>query len=250
MNEKGVRQLLSSAAVRRSLMYVATGLLAAVAVLVLGEEVKWHIDSIEAWILHLGRWGVVAFVGLFVVATSLLVPESILAIMAGALFGMKWGIFAVVAGNLLAALCQYVLGRNILRKRIERFVASKPNLTALVRAAHRNEFVLQALVRLTPMNPATMSYLFAAVGVRLPGFLLAFLALFPHLLLEVYFGYAARHAVGMTGYSSSRTIAGDLGLFGGLVVTAIVLVVVSKRAHRAVLKVVAENETEIQAPSK
>ena len=60
-------------------------------------------------------------------------------------------------------------------------------------AVARSELKINMLLRLTPLNPATVSYILGATGVRFPGFLLACLALTPHLLIEVYFGFAGKH---------------------------------------------------------
>jgi len=57
------------------------------AVLGVGTEIERHIDAIEPFIAGLGPWGAVVFVGLFVVATSLFFPESVLGIIAGPLSG-------------------------------------------------------------------------------------------------------------------------------------------------------------------
>ena len=91
---------------RTVFLYAGMGLLLVIAIVVLGDEIGHHISAVDTWIASLGPWGVVAFIGLFVLATSLFVPESVLAIMAGALFGMTEGLAAVVAGGIVAASFQ------------------------------------------------------------------------------------------------------------------------------------------------
>lgn len=231
-----IQQLLKKARFCTLLSYLAMGFLLAVAIFILGEEIKHHVDAIEMWITNLGFWAVLMFMVLFVLMTSLLVPESILSIMAGALFGLRWGITVVVAGSLLAATLQYGISKNVLRKRIERAVASRPSLAAIQRAVGLNQLGLQALLRLTPLNPATISYMLGAVGVRFAGFLLACLAFIPQLLIEVYFGYAAKHAARMSGRSAPEVYVNDLIVFGGLAIAVIVMLIVSSKAHKAVVK--------------
>jgi uncharacterized membrane protein YdjX (TVP38/TMEM64 family) len=51
------------------------GLLLIVAILIGGHEIKHHINAIEAWITQLGPWGMLAFAGLFILATSFLLPD-------------------------------------------------------------------------------------------------------------------------------------------------------------------------------
>lgn len=109
--EGSVRGFYTQARFRVVLTYVVMGLLLAAAIIVAGDELVLHIVAIESWIGRLGPWGIVAFAALFVSSTSLLVPETVLSIMAGALFGLVGGLVAVVAGTLIAATLQYVLAR-------------------------------------------------------------------------------------------------------------------------------------------
>ena len=164
-----VRRLLARAYSRAALPYVAVGLLLIVAIVFGGREIEHHINAIESWITELGPWGVLAFIGLFTLATSLLLPDTVLCIIAGALFGLYWGVAAVLAGSLLAGAMQFALSHKLLRARIQRMLAARPSLAAIQRAVSHDEFRLQVLLSLTPLNPATISYLLGAAGAGSPG---------------------------------------------------------------------------------
>jgi len=126
-----VRRILSRAYSRASLPYLAVGLLLIVAVVSGGHEIAHHINTIEAWITRLGPWGAFAFIGLFALATSFLVPDTVLCIAAGALFGFGWGVSAVLIGSLLAATIQFALAHKLLRSQIQRTLAARPSLAAI-----------------------------------------------------------------------------------------------------------------------
>ncbi|HUU44525.1 MAG TPA: RsmG family class I SAM-dependent methyltransferase [Acidobacteriota bacterium] len=79
-----VRRLLTRASFRAALPYLAIGILVVIAVVLVGREIDHHINAIESWIAQLGPWGVLAFVALFVLATSFLAPDTVLCIIAGA----------------------------------------------------------------------------------------------------------------------------------------------------------------------
>lgn len=218
----------------KTLAYAAVGGLLLLAIVLVGDDVVRHMDAIEDWITRLGPWGIVVFIGVYVLAASLMLPESVLSIAAGALFGLAWGLGAVVLGSVLAAALQYLLSQHILRHRIDTIVAGKPSFSAIAQAVRQNEFKLQLLLRLTPLNPATMSYLLGATGVHFGGFLLASLASFPHLLLEVYFGFAGKHVARMAGTATGHLH--DIVVIGGLTLTIVVIVFVSRFAHKALLQ--------------
>jgi uncharacterized membrane protein YdjX (TVP38/TMEM64 family) len=237
-----IARLLAVAGRKENLVYVCAALVLAVAILLAGDEVKHHVAAIESWISGLGPCGIAAFVALYVVTTTLLFPESVLSIAAGALFGLAWGLAAAILAALLAAMLQYALARRLLRGRVERALASRPSLAAIERAVGRQEFRLQALLRLTPLNPATISYLLGAAGVRFGGFMVACLGLTPHLLIEVYFGYAGRHVAHMAGRDAQAVYLHDVVVIGGLAVVMAVLFLISRMAHKAVMEAVAQTE--------
>ncbi len=173
--------------------YVLAAVAVVVATVVLGREIHLHLRAMEDWIADLGVWGPVTFIVLIVVATSLFVPDTAVAIAAGALFGFARGGMVVVVGSLLAAMVQYAVARRLLRAPIERGLARRIGLRSIVEAVSRREVSMQALVRLTPVSPALISYLMGATGVRFGGFMLACLVMIPSLLMEAYFGYASVH---------------------------------------------------------
>jgi uncharacterized membrane protein YdjX (TVP38/TMEM64 family) len=237
-----VRRFLARAYSRAALPYLAAGLVLIVAIVVGGREIEHHLSAIDSWITKLGPWGVLAFIGLFVLATSFLLPDTVLCIIAGVLFGLGWGVVAVLGGSVLAGAMQYALSRELLRARIERILAARPSLAAIQRAVIRDEFRLQVLLRLTPLNPATISYLLGAAGVRFSGFLIACLALTPNLVIEVYFGRVGKHAARLAGRHAQTAHLHDLAIFGGLAVCIAVMVLVSRMAHKAVMQAVAETK--------
>ena len=73
---------------------------------------------------------------------------------------------------------------------------------------------------------------------RFARFLLACLGFFPHLLMEVYFGYAGKHVAHMASGSSQGGHLHDVVVIGGLVVSLIVMIIVSGVAHRALSEAV------------
>lgn len=237
-----VQRFLARATSRAAIPYLTAGLLLIVAVVSAGREIEHHINAIESWITKLGPWGVFAFVGLFVLATSFLLPDTVLCIIAGALFGMCRGVAAVVAGSVLAGALQFALSHKLLRARIQRALAARESLTAIQRAVSRDEFRLQVLLRLTPLNPATISYLLGAAGVRFSGFLIALLALTPNLIIEVYFGHVGKHVARLAGGEARTAHLHDLAIIGGLAVCIAVMVFISRMARKAVMQAVAETE--------
>jgi len=214
--------------VRLTLAVVAT-----VAIVVTGHEMARHLTAIEHDITVLGPWALAVFVAIYVVGTVVLLPDSIFGVIAGAVFGLPLGFAAVLAGTVLGAALQFPLARHLLRGPVERFVADRPTLRAIrLGVAHHRRW-LQALLRLTPVNRAVLSYVLASSEVRLGGYLLATLAHAPSILLEVWAGHAGRHLIHLR--STGRPQLGrDLVIFGGLIATGLLMTWISRVARRAV----------------
>ncbi len=238
----GTQPLPARLRLRPALPYLVFGLLALVAIMAAGRNIGHQIDTVESWIAGLGPWSILAFVALFVLATSFLVPVTVLCVIAGALFGMVWGVTAVVAGSLLAGALQFALAHQLLRAPIQRMLAARPSLAAIQRAVRRDQFHLQVLLRLAPLNPATISYLLGAAGVRFLGFVIASLALTPNLAIEVYLGHAGRRVAQMAGNDVQTAHLHGLTIFGELAACIILMTLIWMRARRAVMQAVAEAE--------
>lgn len=222
-------------------------LLLLIGIVAAGDEIGHHITAIESWVLHLGPWGIPTFIVLFVLTASMLVPETALCVAAGALFGLWWGIAAVAVATVFAATVQYALACRALRARIQKAIASRPALLAIQRAVRADEVRLQVLLRLAPLNPATINYLLGAAGVRFSGFLVGLLALTPHFVVEVYFGHAGKHVARMAAGNRHVAYQQDAAIIGGLVVAAVGMVWLSTIARRAVMQAVATDSAAMTA---
>lgn len=216
------------------LTYGLVGGAAIVAVVVLGEEAGRHIGAFEGWVASLGPWALVVALLLFALCSTVFVPDTLLGIFAGASFGFGQGLLVAAGGSLAGATLQYTLSRWLFKPAIDRALASRPSLAAIQVAVRRQEFKLQLLIRLTPINRALTSYVLGAAGVSFPRFLVACIALTPHLCLEVYFGYAGRHLAITTSQPAHAVLLHDVAMVAGLVVAVAVMVVVSRTARKAV----------------
>ena len=237
-----VRRLVARATSRAAIPYLLCAAFFAAGVMFMGHELVTNMSAIEAWLMGLGPWSVAAFVVFFVVSTSFLMPDSVLCIAAGVLFGLWWGIIAVLFGILIAAALQFLLARRLFRAPIQRKISERPGLAAIQRAVIQDEVRLQFLIRLTPINPAIMSYLLGATHVRMTGFLFACLAHMPAIMVEVYFGHASTNMVKIAEGNIKHALLEDALLFGGLGACIIVLVLVSRMARKALVEAIADSE--------
>ncbi|HEY1597966.1 MAG TPA: VTT domain-containing protein [Pirellulales bacterium] len=220
----------------------AGGLLVAVALWV-GRSFGHHIPALEDWVASQGSWGYVIFMAAVVVGTSIFVPDTAFAVMAGALFGLLWGTALMTVACLLTATVNFLLGRLFFERAVRALLARKPQLAAIERAVNREGFRFQFLLRLTPINPVTVSYVLGATAARFPTFLAACFGLVPSLFVEVYFGYVAKHVAKMSGSASEHSTLHSMLTIGGLVLCIAMLVYIVRLARRAI----ADSESQASA---
>jgi uncharacterized membrane protein YdjX (TVP38/TMEM64 family) len=220
----------------RTICFVGHGVLAVVVLVLLwwvGRHVADEIKLLEEWIESLGIWGPVVFVLAAVVLTSVFVPESLLAVVAGLSFGLVWGtVITFVAATITAAL-DFLLAQWLLRKAITRALERYPKLKAIQTAANREGIRLLLLLRLAPINPVTVSYLLGAGGARFVRFIIASVGLIPVQVMEVYFGQTAKHLAQLSANPEAHSAARTAMTIGGLLVCAVLTFFIGRIAKKA-----------------
>ncbi|HVL55519.1 MAG TPA: hypothetical protein VM491_03380 [Burkholderiaceae bacterium] len=83
-------------------------------------------ESAVQWTAALGRAGGAAFVAVFVVATVLLFPTTLLTLAAGFAFGLRWTLVAVVPAATVGATVAFLVARHLLRDRVGRSIEARP----------------------------------------------------------------------------------------------------------------------------
>lgn len=198
--------------------------------------VREWFTQLQGWIAQLGSIGPVVMAGVYIVATVLLVPASLLTLGAGTLFGLWKGSLTALVGANLGALCSFLLARTLLREKVANWAASSPKFAALDKAIEQEGFKMVFLSRLSPAFPfVLLNYLLGLTKVRTGSYVLAnLLGMLPGTFLYVYIGAAAGEAL-KAGASASP----GAGLYKrvltyvGLLATIGVVVLVTRAARRA-----------------
>jgi uncharacterized membrane protein YdjX (TVP38/TMEM64 family) len=197
------------------------------------------------WVAHLGVWGVLLFILVYIIATVLFFPASILTIGAGFIFGVLPGTMIVSIAATAGAALAFLIARYLARNQIEHKIADNPRFKRIDRAIGERGAKLVFLLRLSPVIPFNLSnYFYGLTSVKFWSYVLAsWIGMLPGTLLYVYLGAAGKAGLsGAAGETSGRS-PWEYGLFGvGLIATVIVTVWVTRIAHRELTK------TEVNRP--
>lgn len=192
------------------------------------------IESFQAWVKDLGPIGYLVYVLAYIIVCVTFLPASPLTIGAGAIFGFVEGAIVVIVGATLGATASFLLGRTIMRRKIEAMAAGNPRFRALDRAIAREGGKIVFLVRLAPVFPfAYINFAFGLTGVKTVSYIIAtFFGIIPVTLAFVYIADAATRTA-TADLSSTRLIINIAGVVVAIAVTAFVTRVALRAVRKA-----------------
>jgi uncharacterized membrane protein YdjX (TVP38/TMEM64 family) len=195
---------------------------------------QFHVQSLLQKLLDrvasFGVWAPVLFVTLYVLATVLLIPGSVLTLGAGAVFGLGWGFVWVTLGANLGAQAAFLIGRFVARDWVSRKIADHAGFAAIDRVVGDEGWKIVGLTRLSPVFPFTfLNYAFGLTGVSLRHYAAAtFIGMIPGTILYVYLGALANAGI----KNKDRTPAQWAMLIVGLLAAVIVTAYITRIAKR------------------
>jgi uncharacterized membrane protein YdjX (TVP38/TMEM64 family) len=178
------------------------------------------------------------FALVYIIATVMLVPGSILTLAAGALFGIWKGTLIVLTAASIGACCAFLIARHVARERVARHVQGDRRFAGIDRAIGESGWKIVALLRLSPIFPFNLlNYALGLTSVRLRDYVLACLAMLPGTLLYVYYGRVIGDVAALA--AGTRAAPGityylflGIGLLATLAVTALLARIAKRELAR------------------
>ncbi|MEN9226029.1 MAG: TVP38/TMEM64 family protein [Thermostichus sp. HHBFW_bins_43] len=202
---------------------------------VLGAVQSFFTDAL-GWIEGLGPLGPMIFIGIYIVATVLFLPASVLTLGAGAVFGVLAGALYVVIGATIGANLAFLIGRYLARERVAKLIEGNAKFAAIDRAVGREGWKIVGLIRLSPAFPFNvLNYALGLTQVSFWDNLLGTAGILPGTFMYVYIGSLAGSLANM-GRSElepqAQTAQWILRIIG-LIATVAVTVYVTRIARQA-----------------
>lgn len=161
-----------------------------------GQRIPEHLPGFTAWLERLGWLAPAGFALGYAVAVVLLVPGSLLTMLAGALFGVVGGALAALTGAVLGSALAFSLARGALRGRVARWLGNDPRLVAIDAALAEGGTRLVLLLRLSPLVPfSALNFLLGLTRIPLGAFLAGSVGMIPGSLAYALAGQVAGEAV-------------------------------------------------------
>jgi uncharacterized membrane protein YdjX (TVP38/TMEM64 family) len=181
-----------------------------------------------------GAWGIALFALVSIAGTAVFVPQLALTIPAGFSYGLTLGFAIAMVTSFAASVVAFLLGRSLLRERVERRFRCDRRMARLDQAVRERGLVVVMLLRLAPMVPfAPVNYMMSITSVTARQYVLGTaLGLAPTTLLMVYIGSIAPDAVAILRGGDGAVWELVVQLVIGLAITG-VLAHLARRALRA-----------------
>ncbi len=219
------------------------------ALIVLLGLAAWLLP-VESWLHAALRWTIahrasasVPFFLLYVAVVVCLIPEFVLTLAAGAIFGLALGTVLVSLASITGATAAFFIGRTLARDWVSRRIESWPRFRALDRGLEARGFWVVLLTRLSPAFPYNiLNYGYSITAVRARDYIAgSWIGMLPGTVLYVYAGSAAAGLSQVLAGKVHVDGPGHILLWLGLGGTLVVTLTVAHVAHRALRRELANH---------
>lgn len=207
-------------------------ILVGVLIVLLGSALPLQawLAAMKGWLVTLGPSAMPAFVLIYLLATVLGLPNLLLILIAGTVFGLLRGIAVVSIADTLGAIACFLVGRTIARQRIKKWISKRPQFARLDQAVGKKGWKILLLTRLSPLVPSNvLNYGFSCTKVNFWQYCFySWLGMLPVISLYVYLG-----SVGMSMFQGGLTPPKLALQSGGAVLAVGAAVYTTKMAQKA-----------------
>lgn len=204
-------------------------------------DLQTIVSAVE-WMRDAGPLGDAAFVAFYAVGTLLLFPASWNTGAAGFLYGPFWGALITLLYSTFFSSIAFLLGRTLLRHRVERRLMHHPRYAAIDHAVAERGLPFVILIRISPISPFNpLNYIFSATRVTFRDFVLG--TLIGGILPAVVWSRVGASVVDLTALLAGEATGPGWLQAAGAVVTLGVTIPITILARNAVRDALGSIET-------
>jgi len=156
---------------------------------------KFNLELLQQWIDGAGWWAPVLFILVYIVATVLFLPGSILTLAGGAMFGPVIGTLCNLTGASIGAAISFLISRYLASDWVSKRSAGA--LKKLITGVEAEGWRFVAFTRLVPVFPFNLlNYALGLTKIRFLEYLIAtIIFMSPGAIAYTYVGFAGREAI-------------------------------------------------------
>jgi uncharacterized membrane protein YdjX (TVP38/TMEM64 family) len=169
---------------------------------------NFNIELLQQWIDGAGWWAPFAFILIYIIATVLFLPGSVLTLAGGAMFGPVIGTFCNLTGASIGAAISFLISRYLASDWVSKRAGG--TLKKLITGVEKEGWRFVAFTRLVPVFPFNLlNYALGLTRIRFFEYFIAtIIFMLPGAIAYTYLGFAGREALsGGDGFIKNILIA-------------------------------------------
>ena len=169
---------------------------------------KFNVEILQQWVDGAGWWTPFVFILIYIIATVLFLPGSVLTLAGGAMFGPVIGTLCNITGASIGAAISFLISRYLASDWVSKRAGG--TLKKLITGVEKEGWRFVAFVRLVPVFPFNLlNYALGLTKIRfIEYFLATFIFMLPGAIAYTYVGFAGREALsGGDGFINKILIA-------------------------------------------
>jgi uncharacterized membrane protein YdjX (TVP38/TMEM64 family) len=166
--------------------------------LALAYRGELHLDRLQDWLDDYGPFMPLAFIMAHIAASLFFVPRTLMAVLAGILFGSWAGPFWSVAGSMVGSYVGFAAARYVNAGQIR--PEEMQRIGPYLKRAEESGWRVIAVIRAVPLPHTPLNYAFGLTRVKVGDYLLgSFLGFVPASIICAELGASGRYATAGTG---------------------------------------------------
>ncbi len=169
---------------------------------------RFNVEILQQWIDGAGWWAPFVFILIYIVATVLFLPGSVLTLAGGAIFGPVMGTLCNLTGASIGAAISFLISRYLASDWVSKRAGG--TLKKLITGVETEGWRFVAFVRLVPVFPFNiLNYALGLTKIRfIEYFIATIIFMLPGAIAYTYIGFAGREALsGGDGFINNILIA-------------------------------------------
>ncbi len=217
---------------------IASSLVGIISHVPFGSWIHW-LAVAHSWLAGQGEWAIPTFMAIYIMAAILGLPNIVLILAAGTLFGLTQGVVSASIADTLSIAACFVIGQTVGRRWIKNTVRENSRFHKLDKAFAQKGWKIVFLTRLSPVLPSNiLNYGFSLTRINFWEYLFfSWLGMLPVIFTYVYIGTFGASVLTLNQQSDNLIFQAI-----GLAATVGVMVYATKLAASALKTEEPENE--------
>ena len=148
------------------------------------------LSQANEWIASQGEWAIPVFMAVYILAAVFGIPNIVLILAAGTLFGLTKGVLSASIADTLSIAACFVIGQTVGRRWLTRVIKADSRFHKLDRVFAKKGWTIVLLTRLSPVLPSNiLNYGFSLTKINFWQYLFfSWLGMLPVIFTYVYIG--------------------------------------------------------------